>query len=281
MSLDESPAVHTATSKDGTQIVASVQGQGPPLVLLHAGLGDAELDWRMALPLLREDFRCYLVSYRRRGRSGDNPDLTPPRLMEDVVAIVESIGEPVTLAAPSGGGMAVLAAAARCEAINGVAVYEPIVFEALGEEEGHALEQAYQRMADTAAEDCLVDAAKDWIAFFANDREWAQLDAIGYFDGAARYVPVLLEEIRQAMNAEGPGPTDPAVLRNIRAPVLLLQGTDSPLALYRDGVRHVAEHVSDTQVQTLDGLGHFGSWVEPAPVVEALRHFANTASPRN
>ena len=44
MSLDESPAVHTATSKDGTQIVASVQGQGPPLVLLHAGLGDAELD---------------------------------------------------------------------------------------------------------------------------------------------------------------------------------------------------------------------------------------------
>ncbi len=37
---------HRAISDDGTEIARRVQGQGPPLVLVHRGLGDGEFSFR-------------------------------------------------------------------------------------------------------------------------------------------------------------------------------------------------------------------------------------------
>lgn len=274
--MSQRTRTHRATSPDGTEVVASLHGDGPAVVFLHAGLGDAEQDWARALPLLEGRFSCHMLSYRPRGASGDSPDRSPPRVTEDVVAYVESLDAPPVVAAPSGGGMAALAAAARSRAVRAVATYEPIVFEALGGAEAAAFEQAYARMADTAAQGRLEEAARDWLAFFANAEEMQALAEMGYFTAAARYVPVLLEEIRQAMAHDGPGPTDPGVLRDIRVPVLLLQGTESTLDWYDQGIRHVMTHVPDAHVMPMPGLGHMGSWVEPAPVVEALAAFVES-----
>ena len=46
--------IHRAVSEAGTKIVGRVQGQGPPLVLIHAGLSDGDPDWTTPLPL-RDD----------------------------------------------------------------------------------------------------------------------------------------------------------------------------------------------------------------------------------
>ncbi len=35
--------IHRAVSADGTEFVGRAHGQGPPLVLVHAGLGDGDL----------------------------------------------------------------------------------------------------------------------------------------------------------------------------------------------------------------------------------------------
>jgi hypothetical protein len=53
-----------------------------------------------------------------------------------VVAFVESIGELVGLAGPSGGAMFVLDAAARSEAITAAAACDPLAFELLTVEDG-------------------------------------------------------------------------------------------------------------------------------------------------
>ena len=117
--------IHRAVSADGTEIAGRVRGQGPPLVLVHGGIGDGEIAWEALLPHLTDRFTCYLPSTRGRGLSADNPDHSPPRLEEDVTAFVDSIGEPVCLVGWSGSGAWVLGAAARSASVAAVAAYEP------------------------------------------------------------------------------------------------------------------------------------------------------------
>jgi len=57
--------VHRATSADGTEIAGEAYGQGPPLVLVHAGLGHGTLDWAFALPSLSDRFTCYCHEHAR------------------------------------------------------------------------------------------------------------------------------------------------------------------------------------------------------------------------
>jgi pimeloyl-ACP methyl ester carboxylesterase len=48
--------VHRAVSADGTEISGRVQGQGPPLVLVHGGFGNGEVAWETLLPHLTDRF---------------------------------------------------------------------------------------------------------------------------------------------------------------------------------------------------------------------------------
>lgn len=125
--------IHRAVSADGTEIVGRVAGQGPALVLLHAGLEDGDL-WEHVLPHLTGRFICSLPSTRGRGLSGDNPDRSPPRLVEDVGAFADSIGAPVFLAGESMGAHLALAAAERAGAVTAVPAWEPFVSSVMREE---------------------------------------------------------------------------------------------------------------------------------------------------
>ena len=87
--------IHRTISNYGTEIAGRVQGQGPPLVLVHGPVHDGDIAWQALLPHLTNRFTCYLPSLRGRELSGDNPDHSPPRFQEDVNAFVESIGKPV------------------------------------------------------------------------------------------------------------------------------------------------------------------------------------------
>ena len=140
--------IHRAVSADGTEIAGRVQGQGPPLVLVHGPVHDGDIAWGALLPLLTDRFTCYLPSLRGRGLSGDNPDHSPPRshFQEDVNAFVDSIGEPVYLMGWSDGGSLALGAAAHSDAVAAVAAYEPAVWTLMREDDlarfGAAIEQA-------------------------------------------------------------------------------------------------------------------------------------------
>ena len=86
---------HFVTTSDAVTIGATVAGQGPSLVFLQGIMGDGDLDWHSVLPHLTGRFTCHLPSLRGRGLSGDHPDLSIGRLVEDVLAYVDSI-EPLT-----------------------------------------------------------------------------------------------------------------------------------------------------------------------------------------
>lgn len=264
---------HKAQSNDGTEIVGSIRGAGPPLVLLHAGLGDGEIDSAYVLPFLKEHFTCHLLSYRGRGRSGSPADRSPDRVVEDVAAYVESIGAPVGLVGPSGGARAALGAAARTRAVAALAVYEPIVLEILTDEEGEHFQAALAKMEQTAREGRLVEAARAWLEDFSNDAEMAAATATGYVEACAKYVPVLIQELHAISASGATSPTDPSVLRRIDASTLVLQGSETPEGWLREGVRHVADHLPHAHVRVVPGAAHMGHWFEPKAVASELIPF--------
>ena len=113
---------HYVTTTDGVTIGGTVHGQGPPLVFVHGMLADGDTDWQALLPHLTRRFTCYLPSYRGRGLSGDHPDLSPGRMVDDILAYVDSIESPTGLVGWSSGAyLAVTVAAVQSDAVNAVA----------------------------------------------------------------------------------------------------------------------------------------------------------------
>lgn len=264
------PRIHRATSADGTGIAGRVHGQGPPLVLVHGALPDGDTAWGALAPHLVDRFTCFLPSLRGRGASDDNPDHTPPRLQEDVEAFVDSIGEPVCLAAWSA-GVPWSFAAGRGDTVVAMACYEPTLIPLMRGEDSVRRGAMYEQFAAAAADRRLADAARAFHEFVCTDDELAVLDA-DYFEHCVASVPALLQDAQQAAAYEGPLPAGP---EQITAPVLLLRGEQTRLeTFYTDTEHHVAGHVADPHVRDpLPGLGHLGPLVAPQPIATELRSF--------
>ena len=264
---------HYVTTTDGVTIGGTVHGQGPPLVFVHGMVADGDTDWQALLPHLTGRFTCYLPSYRGRGLSGDHPDLSPGRMVDDILAYVDSIEAPTGLVGWSSGAyLAVTAAAAQSDAVDAVAPIEPGVLSLMDEQEQAVFGAAAARMGELAAEGSLAAAARAFAGWPFNDEEIAMAEDAGYFEAAGRYVPNLLNLLQQWGEYEGPTPDDPAVLGAISAPVLVLLGSDTKPYATR-AARHVADHVPNARIQEIPGAGHAAPLTRPEALAEALTEF--------
>jgi pimeloyl-ACP methyl ester carboxylesterase len=268
---------HYVTTTDGVTIGGTVHGHGPPLVFVQGAIGDGDIDWHVLLGHLTGRFTCHLPSYRGRGLSGDHPNLSIGRLVDDVLAYVDSIGEPTGLVGWSAGADLTLAAAgAQSAAVDAVAPVDPVMPPLMDEVEQAALGDAVARMGELAAEGRLTDAARAFAGFPFRDRDIAVAEDAGYFEAAGRYVPNLLNFFQQQMEYEGPTPDDPAVLGAISTPVLVLHGSDTkPYATAAP--RHVADHVPNARIQEIPGAGHAAPLTHPEALAEALSEFFSPA----
>ena len=259
-----------------------MHGQGPPLVFVHGAFGDGDLDWHALLEHLTGRFTCHLPSGRGRGLSGDHSDLGFGRRVDDVLAYVESIGTPTGLVGWSAGGALAVAAAARSDAVDGVAVYEPVMDTLMGEQEKAALGQALARMGEAIAEGDLTDAVRAFAGFVCHDEEVAVLEDRGYLEATGRYAPNLLRAFQQSAAQGGPGApvpasaADPTVLGAISTPMLVLHGSETRPFWLRFA-RHVADHVPDARLREIPGAGHAASLTHPEALAEALTAFFSPA----
>ena len=266
--------VRVAISADGTEIVGRVRGQGPPLVLVHGGLGDGELAYEALVIHLADRFTCYTPSTRGRGLSGDNPDHSPPRLQEDVTGFVDSISEPVCLVGWSGSGAWVLGAAARSDSVAAVAIYELGVMGVGGEDDIARLSAAMQQVGAAAADGRNLDAVHAFLPGICTDNEIAALEETSFYEQWTGAIPALLKFVEQDMSYEGPRSTDPEALRQVAASVLLLRGERTLLGTFFAEVeRYVAQHVVDAHVRELPDVGHFAPLLDPQPLAKELISF--------
>ena len=263
---------HYVTTTDGVIIGGTVRGEGPPLVFLQGIIGECALDWGATAAQLSDRFTCHLPDLRGRGLSGDHPDLSTPRIVEDCLIYVESLGQPAGLVGWSGGGTWALAVAAQSDAVAAVAPFEPGMLSLADESVQAVIGSAVGGAAALAAKGETPAAARAFAGFPFSDEEIAAADEAGYFEAAGRYVPSLLNLLQQAMTPEGPMTDDPAVLGAIKAPVAVLLGSDTK-PFFTLSARHVVAHAPNARVHEIPGVGHAAPVTHPKALAEAIAEF--------
>lgn len=93
-------------------------------MLVHGTSAD-HTRWARVLPELEQRFTVFAIDRRGRGESGDATEYALEREYEDVTAVVDAVGEPVTLLGHSYGGICALEAALRTQAVRRLILYEP------------------------------------------------------------------------------------------------------------------------------------------------------------
>ncbi len=265
---------HYVTTTDGVTIGSTVHGQGPPLVFVHAVLGDGDLDWQPLLPHLTDRFTCHLPSYRGRGLSGDHPDLSFGRMVDDVIAYVDSIEEPTGLVGYSEGAILALGVvAAQSDAVRAVAAFEPGFPDFADEQQQAEIGETLAHIGELAAQGNLTAAARALVGFAFSDEEVAVVEDTGYLQAAARNLPNLLDLLQRWTESGGLTAPDPAVLGAISTPVLMLLGSDTNIPFLTASARHVADHAPNAQLREIPGVGHAAPLIHPEALAEALTGF--------
>lgn len=262
---------HHVTTSDGVTIGATVHGHGPPLVFIQGTAGDGDLDWTRTVEHLSDRFTCHLPSMRGRGLSGDHPDVTPNRLVDDILTYVDSIGAPTRLVAWSGSSDRALAAAAQSNAVAAVAPFEPVMPQLMDEQLQAGLGDAMTRAGELAAEGKLAAAVRTFLSGFFGDEGTAAAEDLGYFEATGRYLAHMFKVLQQEME-HGPPCADPSVLSAISAPVRVLVGSDTE-PLFAAAAQHVVDHVPSAGTQLIPGAGHAAPLTHPKALADALTEF--------
>lgn len=271
---------------DGGVLAGWVEGEGPPVLLLHGGPG---LSYDVMDGLDRELLPGYRVAaFQQRGLAPSTTDgpFTVPQAVVDVTAVLDHLGWAQALVVGhSWGGHLVLhcAVAVPLRLLGGLAV-DPLG--GVGDGGNELFEAELMRRAPAE-----VRARADELDHRAQNGEGTEEDALeglrllwpGYFadPGSA---PPWPPAIRLSVEAYGglypdlftrlPGLEES--LPGITVPLGVLVGLDSPIP--PDAGRDTAARVPGAWVQEVAGAGHF-PWVEsPGCVRAAVDRLARHAS---
>ncbi len=211
-------------SSAGTKVSFDRYGSGPPLLLVHGAFSDHATNWELVKPLLEKRFAVHAIARRGRGET----DRTEGHGLEDeswdVVAVIESIAEPVFLLGHSYGAHTALGAAARVpDRVRKLVLYEPawphvVAPEALAPLEALARAGDWDDFAVTFFRDLLTVPVQEidrmrsseiWPPIVADaEASWRDLRAISRYDFR------------------------PERFAGVNTPVMLQIGTESPRDLY-------------------------------------------------
>jgi pimeloyl-ACP methyl ester carboxylesterase len=241
----------------GVRTYYEVHGEGPPVVLLHGGMTDAD-SWAMQLPALADRRTCFLPERRGHGRTND-PDgpITFEAMAEDTVAFLEQVvGEPADLVGWSdGGNVGLLIALQRPELVRKLVVIgSNYHHDGLRPEAG-----AFFFDADPDGPD------------LAMMREPYQARTP---DGAEHW-PVVLSKMRE-MWVSGPTMTTDDLAR-IEAPTLVVVGDDDIV----DHLHTVSlfESLPAGQLAVIPGTSHVAPMEKPALLNQLIVDFLDDGAP--
>ena len=253
----------TTFAATGSRVSYTVDGSGPPVVLVHGAFSDHESNWAWISPELRRHARVHAVARRGRGAT----DATRGHALEDeahdVLAVIRAVGEPVTLVGHSyGAHCALLAAAREPSRVRKLVLYEPPWPRLVGPDALAAL----RTLADAGAWDQLA------YAFFANvlqvpSEDLDALRASKDWPPIVADAPASIEDVR-ALSAHD---FDARRFHDLRVPVLLQVGSESPREFYVTDA--LATVLPDVRTETLAGQAHEGMTTAPSQYLASILGF--------
>ena len=261
-----------AVSADGTVIAFTAWGEGEPLIIIDGATAHPAVNPtnEEVGRLLSDRFRTYAYDRRGRGESTDTTPYAVQREIEDLAALIDVAGAPVTVFGWSSGAVLALDAAAAGLPIARLALFEPpfVVDDSRPPLPADYVERldaaiAGGRPAD-AAELFLTAAAgvpAEAVAGIRQSEYWPVMEAvaptIGY-DG----------RIMGTTMSGAPLPTDRWA--GVKAPTLVMHGTGT-FPFIVAGARALAELLPTATLRAVEGEQHSA----PAGVLAAaLRDFA-------
>ncbi|WP_020661820.1 alpha/beta fold hydrolase [Amycolatopsis benzoatilytica] len=141
----------TVTSADGTPIAFETYGSGAPVLLVGGAVNDRTTVAALAGVLADAGFTAIAFDRRGRGDSGDAPLYAVEREIDDLAALIETVGGAAAIFGHSSGAILSLEAAARGLPIGRVSVYEPPFI--VGEDRPRPGDDLVDRISARLAED--------------------------------------------------------------------------------------------------------------------------------
>jgi pimeloyl-ACP methyl ester carboxylesterase len=260
-------------SGDGTRLAVWVEGNGPPLVMVHGSIAD-HTTFEPFVEVLRRDVTTYAMDRRGFGASGDTPDYAIERDFEDVAAVVDAVakrtGGPVPLWGHSYGANCAMGAAALTGNVSRLVLYEP----SLGiKYPAGSIEAAEQALADGDPGRAIVSVLVDILEM--TDEEVAAMRASPLWPVRLAAAPTVPRECR----AEERWRYEPGQFAGITAPTLLLSGSASPSVVQR-ATEDAAAAIPDSRIEVLHGHGHFAHKTDPELVWAIVHRFVASSNSR-
>ena len=265
---------------DGARLHVAAEGQGRPVLLVHAT--GTSVEWLAGVMAdLRGDHRVIAFDRRGFGSTGGSPVRDIARHAADAAAVLERhAAEPALVVGwSSGGTVAAQLALARPELVAGLVLAEPSIQATRASTRGTV--GAIVRAKALQARRRPVEAAESF-------ERWAS----GYKRGGNAYdaLPGHLRAITRASARSVLADLDPSRrgaggdhvrLRRLAAlpmPITLIEGSDSDPWFDRigDQLRRAVPHL---RIETLPGAGHYLPVDDPAGFAAAVRRAALATAP--
>jgi pimeloyl-ACP methyl ester carboxylesterase len=255
---------HEVVSTDGTRIGLLTAGSGPPLLLVHGGMG-CIASWQAMWSTLASQWRVTAMDRRGRGSSGDSGPYELSQEFADVAAVAASLadGGPVDVFGHSFGATCALGAAGQGAPVRRLALYEPAGPQA-------APPQWRDRMT------ALIEAGQPGRAMVSFLTEIIGLTGqrVGRLRNAPRsydVMPIVSATMpREARALAGADLT--ALAAGVKVPVLLILGAASP-SWAGDITRELTAALPSSRVAMLPGQGHEAIDSAPEMLASQLREF--------
>ncbi len=264
-------------STDGVEISVQKAGSGPALLLIHGALLNGSISWGAVMPQFAQHFTVFAMDRRGRAPSGDGKDYSLSLEADDiaavVAAVVQAIGQPVTLLAHSYGALATLDALERLNGVTQVILYEPPVLVApLGEQSDRI--QANMDRALAASDRAEV------VTTFLRDQVQAPAERLAGFQSSPIW-PVVLEIAstlpRESRTVNTYRSWDDR-LSKCTLPVTLLLGSETTPML-KEGSIYVSKTIPGCRLVVLEGQGHAAMMEAPDLFVAKVLEVARSVPP--
>lgn len=233
-------------------------GDGPTVVLVHAGVCDSRM-WAAQVEDLRRDHRVVTLDLRGYG---ETPLEAGAKYSDaqDVIDVLDQLGIETTMVVGSSyGGYVVLQAASRQpERFSRVVLMSP---------PADGPERTDDMRAFGAEEDRLLEAGDIDGATDLNVRFWLGPDAD---DAARELVWVMQKHAFEVQEAAGDVDNEEWEVGGITAPVKLFTGAHEPRYFHACAV-HLTEILPDAEHTELDWAGHLPSLERPTEMTAIIR----------